>query len=225
MRAAICFLPVVGILVGGALALWQWLSLTLNIAPAVFASVAAVLPVILTGGLHMDGFMDTADAIGSHRSREEKLEIMKDSHAGAFAVLWCGVYLLLSFGVYFALYEKAALWIVGIAFILSRALCTLSALTLPSARSGGILHAFTEHANNRATTAGMIVLSVICAAAMALLDWRIGLCCAVMAAAAFFAYCGMARKLFGGATGDTSGFFIQVCELCVLYGALIGASL
>ncbi|MDR0875229.1 MAG: adenosylcobinamide-GDP ribazoletransferase [Clostridiales Family XIII bacterium] len=225
MRAAICFLPLIGILTGGALALWQWLSLALNIAPAVFASVAAVLPVILTGGLHMDGFMDTADAIGSHRPREEKLEIMKDSHAGAFAVLWCGVYLLLSFGVYFALYEKAALWTLGIAFILSRALCALSALTLPSARGGGLLHAFTEHAKNRAAATAMIILSVICAASMTLLDRRIGLCCTALAAAAFFAYCGMARKLFGGATGDTSGFFIQVCELSLLYAALIGASL
>jgi adenosylcobinamide-GDP ribazoletransferase len=173
----------------------------------------------------MDGFMDTADAIGSHRSREEKLEIMKDSHAGAFAVLWCAAYLLLSFGVYFALCEKTALWLVGIAFILSRALCAVSALTLPPARSGGILDAFTEHAKNRVAVFVMILVSAICAAGMALLDPRLGLCCIAAAVIAFFAYRGLALKLFGGATGDTSGFFIQVCELCLLYGALIGASL
>ena len=225
MSAAICFMPVVGILVGVVLALWQLLCLTLHIETAIFASVAVVIPIILTGGIHMDGFMDTADAIGSHKSREEKLEIMKDSHAGAFAVLWCAVYLLLSFGVYWVLFEKAAFFSVGIIFILSRSLCALSALTLPSARSGGILNAFTEHAKNRAAIAFMIIVSVICAAALVFFDPWIGLCCAVLAVAIFFIYRLTTLKLFGGATGDTSGFFIQICELCLLYGALIGCSL
>ena len=225
MNSAICFLPVVGILVGAVLAFWQLLCLTLHIEVVIFASVAAVIPVILTGGLHMDGFMDTADAIGSHRSREEKLEIMKDSHAGAFAVLWCAIYLLLSLGVYWALYEKTAFWVIGIIFILSRSLCTLSALTLPSARDGGIFVAFTESAKTRATIAVMIIVSVICASAMVFLDLNIGLCCVVIAAAWFFIYRGVALRLFGGATGDTSGFFIQICELCLLYGVLIGCSL
>ncbi|GHU66640.1 adenosylcobinamide-GDP ribazoletransferase [Clostridia bacterium] len=225
MRAAICFLPVAGVLVGGVLALWQWFCLAHGIEPVIFAASATVIPLILTGGIHMDGFMDTADAIGSHRPREEKLEIMKDSQAGASAVLWCGAYLLLSFAVYWSLYEKAALWVIGIAFIMSRALCSLSALTQPSARDGGLLHAFTEHVKNRAATVAMYILFFSCALGIGILDLRIGICCAAAAVAVTFIYGRITLKLFGGVTGDTSGFFIQICELGLLFGALIGVSL
>ena len=225
MAAAICFLPVVGILVGAVLFLWQLLCVGLGIETVIFASVAAIIPVILTGGIHMDGFMDTADALGSHKSREEKLAIMKDSHAGAFAILWCAAYLLLSFGVYWALYEKTYFWLVGIIFVLSRCLCAISALTLPAARDGGILVAFTEFAKNRAAIVIMLVISVLCVAGVAYFDLYVGIVYAVIAIVIFFVYRGLALKQFGGVTGDTSGFFIQICELCLLYGVLIGCSL
>lgn len=225
MRTAICFLPVLGAFIGGALLLWQWLCLALEVETALFAAVAAMLPLLLTGGIHMDGFMDTADALSSHQSRERKLEIMKDSHAGAFAVMGCASYLLLSFGLYWVLYRGTALWAVAIGFILSRALCVLSALFLPNARSGGMLCAFTEHAKNRCAVAAMLVLVLSCAGAMIFFALWPGLCGAAAAAAAFFVYLRMAKKQFGGATGDTSGFFILLCELCVLFGAWIGGFL
>ena len=71
-----------------------------------FAAAAACLPLLITGGIHMDGFMDTVDALASHQSRERKLEILKDSACGAFAVLYCGVYLLLSFALYYEGYGR-----------------------------------------------------------------------------------------------------------------------
>jgi len=224
-RTAICFLPVVGIFIGGALILWQWLCLALRVDVALFAAVAALLPLFFTGGIHMDGFMDTADALSSHQSRERMLEIMKDSHTGAFAVIWCASYLLLTFGLYSALYLGTALRVTSVGFILSRVLCVLSALTLPNVRKGGMLCAFTEHAKNRRAVAVMFILSLFCAGGMILLDLWSGLCGAVAAVAAFGGYRRMAKKQFGGVTGDTSGFFIQICEFCVLFGALIGGFL
>jgi adenosylcobinamide-GDP ribazoletransferase len=71
----------------------------------------------------------------------------------------------------------------------------------------------------------MGVLSLLGAGTMALLAPGPGICGAVAAAAAFFGYQSMAKKQFGGVTGDTSGFFIQLCELCVLLGAWIGGYL
>lgn len=225
MRSAICFLPAVGIFTGTALILWQWLCLALKAETALFAAVAVVLPLLITGGIHMDGFMDTADALGSHQPRERKLEIMKDSHIGSSAVIWCAAYLLLSFGLYWALYQGTALRTVGVGFILSRALCALSALTLPNARNGGMLCAFTAHAKNRWAVAVLCALSLLCAGGMILLGLWPGLCGTIIAAAAFFRYRRMAKRQFGGVTGDTSGFFIQLCELCLLFGAWIGGCL
>ena len=57
--------------------------------------MAALLPLLVTGGIHLDGFLDVADARSSHQSRARKLEILKDSHVGAFAVIAMGCYLLL----------------------------------------------------------------------------------------------------------------------------------
>ena len=87
-----------------------------------FAAAAACLPLLITGGIHMDGFMDTVDALASHQSRERKLEILKDSACGAFAVLYCGVYLLLSFALYYEGYAAGWIYAFAPAFVLSRCL-------------------------------------------------------------------------------------------------------
>ena len=59
-----------------------------------------LLPVLVTGGIHMDGFLDTTDALSSWQPREKKLEILKDSHAGAFAIIMGCSYFVLALGVW-----------------------------------------------------------------------------------------------------------------------------
>lgn len=44
------------------------------------------MPLLVTGGIHIDGFSDTMDALSSHAERQKKLEIMDDPHIGAFGV-------------------------------------------------------------------------------------------------------------------------------------------
>lgn len=110
MRFCICFLPLVGAVIG-ALQFSIFLLLAKISAGTFFrGAVLAVLPVLLTGGIHMDGFMDTCDAIHSWKSPCERLQILKDPHAGAFAVLGCTVYMLLMAGVWA---EAAALFCPG----------------------------------------------------------------------------------------------------------------
>ena len=98
MRYALCFFPLVGAVIGGIgyglYYLFDWLGLP----PLLIAAFVVLLPVLVTGGIHLDGFCDTVDAISSRQPRERKLEILKDSHAGAFAIIWCAVY----FVAYFA---------------------------------------------------------------------------------------------------------------------------
>ena len=70
--------------------------------------ILMLLPVILTGGIHCDGFMDTVDGIFSGRDRERMLEIMKDSRAGSFGVV---AMILLLLGNYAALLDMPAEWL------------------------------------------------------------------------------------------------------------------
>ena len=225
MRFSICFLPLVGLLIGAALYLWRWAAKALMVDGILFAAVAVALPILLTGGIHMDGFMDTVDALASHQPREKKLAILKDPHTGAFAVMYCVVYLLLSFGLYHALFQTEMFFIACLGFVLSRALTVLSAVTIPNARKEGMLCAFTGYAHKRAAMISMIVVAFLSMGCMAWALPATGGFAAGFALLSFFAYRAMAKKQFGGATGDTTGFFLQATELALLLGAWIGGLL
>ena len=88
---ALCWFPLVGLAVGAVLWLWLALAGWLGFGAVFTAALALLLPIALSGGIHLDGFCDTCDALSSHQSRERKLEILKDSHTGAFAIICCAV--------------------------------------------------------------------------------------------------------------------------------------
>ena len=93
------FLPVVGLVLG---LLWYGLALLMGVLAlpgAVCAALLTLYPYLITGHLHLDGFMDCADAILSRRSLEEKQKILKDPHVGAFAVISLAALFLLGFAI------------------------------------------------------------------------------------------------------------------------------
>ena len=225
MKYSLCFMPVIGVLVG--LLLWGWglLSQRLGLSGFLFAAVACCLPLLLTGGIHMDGYMDTCDALASHQTMERKLEIMKDPNCGAFAVIYCAVYLLLQLGLFYQLYEAGTLAVLCPAYVLSRACSALCGVTLPKARKNGMLNAYTK---DNATKVTVTVMALVILAAMAVTLWLSPLAGAgalVLVGLAVLWYRSMTMRMFGGVTGDTSGFAIQLCELAFLLGALVGGLL
>lgn len=222
---ALGFLPVVGVFIAASLILWQSLSMFLGIGSLMFAAMATILPWLITGGIHMDGFMDTADAIFSRQSRESKLEIMQDPHSGAFAVMSCSLYFLLTFALYETLYAQSVWWIVAIIYILSRLLCVLSTTILPKARKEGMLHTFTAAAANYSLLTIMLLLSLAGAVFLLGLNLKIGLVMIFTILIVIFSYSRLTSRHFGGITGDTSGFFIQFTELSLLVAVWIGGLL
>ncbi|MBQ9411826.1 MAG: adenosylcobinamide-GDP ribazoletransferase [Oscillospiraceae bacterium] len=219
---ALGFFPAVGAVCGCALGAWFLLCRRLGADWALFSAVAVCLPLFVTGGIHMDGYMDTADAVASHQSRERKLEIMKDSGCGAFAVIWCGIYLLLSFGLFHALYPERAIWAVCPGYVLSRALSALCALLLPKARRTGMLHTYTGQSRNPGLVSACAAEAILAAGVTVLLGGVPGLCAVLLAGVTVPLYRLFALRQFGGVTGDTAGAFLQVCELAVLAGLWIG---
>ena len=119
-KYSMCFFPLIGAVIG--LLLWGWLALcdVLGFGALLRGAVGALLPILVTGGIHMDGFMDTSDALASWQSPEKRLEILKDSHVGAFAVLGCAGYLLLDAALLSELPMTLAPMMIG-CFMLSRA--------------------------------------------------------------------------------------------------------
>lgn len=224
-RYSLCFFPAVGVFCGGALALLALLCRILGLGAAFFAALAVAIPLLISGGIHMDGFMDTVDALSSHRERERKLEIMKDSHCGAFAVMYCGVYLLGSFGMLWSLWVEGAALAACPVYVLSRAISGLCASNLPNARGGGMLAAVTGHVPRARVNGILAAVALLAAAAMVALCPAAGAMGTAFALAWIPLYCRMAKREFGGVTGDTSGFCLQVCETVALLGLTVGGAL
>lgn len=215
------FFPAVGVVVGLFLSGWFWLCEWLSIGRGLFAAGGVVIPLAVTGGIHMDGFCDVCDALASHQSRERKLEIMTDPHIGAFGVLWCCVYLLILFGLWSEIsISKDEFLLAALTPVLSRTLSALAVLTLPNARGSGMLAAMT----GTDTVKGQIWLSVIlilCAFWMGLAGMK-GVFVVVAGSLCCLWYCYKAKTEFGGTTGDLAGWFLQICELiCLLTLVLV----
>ena len=96
----VCFLPLVGVVIGALLYGWNigWPYLcNYSFLPAV---VFVIVPIIVSRGTHVDGFIDTVDAMCAPRTMEKKLEILKDTHTGSFAIIITLSYFLIALGVW-----------------------------------------------------------------------------------------------------------------------------
>ena len=218
---ALCFFPLVGAVIGAVLYGWMALARYLGFGPLFFAAFALLIPIALSGGIHLDGFCDTCDALSSHQTRERKLEILKDSHTGAFAIICCGLYLLVFFACWseVAASGRAAL-VLALGPVLSRSLSGLFAVTLPNARGTGLLATFTGPMDTAKARGVMVIWVMACVAAMLWLDLWTGGAALLGAGLACLYYRVMSARQFGGVTGDLAGFFLQICELGMVLGAI-----
>lgn len=168
----------------------------------------------------MDGFLDTCDARASWEDREKKLQILKDTHTGAFAVIGGGLYLLLYCGGCSELPARGAA-AVSAGFILSRALSGLAAAVFPGAREHGMLADFMKDSRRRLVAASMVFCMAASAGLMVLLGGLLGAASLFGALLAFFYYRRMVFREFGGVTGDLAGYFLQLCELFMVLAAAV----
>ena len=214
MRYALCAFPLVGLACGGLWCLCGAACGALGLPGPVQDAAFCLVPVAVTGGIHLDGYADTADALASYGSREKKLEILKDPHCGAFAVIRLCCY----FVVYFALascivftLRTGLLW--TLALMLERSLSGLAVAAFPLAKDTGLAHTFATAADRQRVRRALTVLSVLLCGALAALGGGV---LAAVALAAFGRYYAVAQKQFGGITGDLAGWFLQKAELWML---------
>ena len=203
----------VGLLLFGWAALAQWLSL----GAALTACGLTLIPVAVTGGIHLDGFCDTTDALASRAEPARKCEILKDPHIGAFAAIGLAAYFLVYFSLCATLIlSRPALQLLCCAPVLSRVLSGLSVVCLPGTGGAGTLHSFQEAADRRAVRIVLLVLLALCAAVLPACSIIGGGLMLLAAAACFWRVAYVARRAVGGMRGDLAGWFLQRCELCCL---------
>lgn len=220
---ALAAFPLVGAAIGAAELLWSLACAALGWGIFLRGAGLALIPLALTGGIHMDGFGDTADALASNAGRTRRLEIMSDPHAGAFAVMWINAWLLLYFALCLELGgDFKYILALGAGFVISRSLSGLGLLLLPCAKREGLAKTMADAAGRRATIAVLTGFFVSGAALAVFWAGWAGAMMALCALAVFFVYKRMAINLFGGVTGDLSGWFLQLCELAMA-AALVAA--
>ena len=157
MRYAMCAFPLIGLVCGG---LWC-LCGVLPLPELARAAAFCLVPVAVTGGIHLDGYADTSDALSSYGDREKKLEILKDSHCGAFAVIRLCCYFVAYFGLCGSVRftPRAGLcW--TLALVLERALSGFAVAAFPLAKNTGLAHTFATAADRVRVRQ---VLAVLCA--------------------------------------------------------------
>lgn len=94
------FLPLVGLEIGAVWALLAWLARQVDLPALVTGLILCACPYVLTGFIHLDGFMDVTDAVKSWRDLERRREILKDSHVGSFSVIGLCLLLLAQFSLF-----------------------------------------------------------------------------------------------------------------------------
>ncbi len=218
MRYALCAFP----LVGAALGLAWWgaaeLCTALDLPTLLRGALLCALPALVTGGIHLDGYADTSDALASHASAERKQEILRDPHCGAFAVIRLCVYFIAYFALCCAVEPtREALWCMGLGFVLSRALSGLLLTALPLAEGSSLARTFASAADQK--RAGVILSAVggLCLAGICLLGGAYvfsAAVCVSLAASLYYAH--TAQMQFGGVSGDLAGWFLVKEEFWTL---------
>lgn len=206
-------LPVAGIIFGLLWSvIWSILTLIQPISTILRGFMMTVLTLGLTGGLHLDGLMDTCDAIFSHAERETRLRILSDTHSGSFAVMGCVVIILgktLLFGELLGM--KA--WSVLVVPVLSRLGMGFLLNTMPFAKSGGlaVMLGGARNPKHNVFFAVMMILLIgfsskvlVCVFVLSLMLWR-----------------RICMRIFGGITGDLLGAFVEISEVIMLLGMVM----
>ena len=227
--------PLAGLVVGAAAGGVLWLGLWLGIGKAVAAILSLATLALLTGAMHEDGLADFWDGLGGGRTRERKLEIMRDSHVGTYGVLalllcyfalialmaelthlltsWLPAHSVSPFpGVYIIVWLASAV-------MLSRCMIVIPALFLDFARDNGLAKLFGR------PSMSSLVISVL---------WPILLVAVILQTAAVPLIIGtavgsiaislLAARYLGGVTGDVFGASIMLSLVTGLLATVVWLS-
>ena len=214
---SLAFFPLVGVLIGALVFAINCLSPFNHLHVAVRIILTMLVPLVITGGFHLDGFMDTEDALNSYGTTEKKLQILKDSHIGAFAVIslmkWMMIYAAAVTAI--LLNDKCSAEVVlvlGTTFVISRCLSGITSVFFTKARKEGMLYEETQ--SDQKAVVALLIVQLLTACLLALYMNPLYGASVITAFSLYMAcYRHKAYKEFGGVTGDTAGFFLTTGEI------------
>ena len=205
------FLPVVGLEIGLLWVILAQLCRLLALPALVTGLILAAYPYLVTGFLHLDGFMDVTDAVKSWRDLERRREILKDSHVGSFAVINIVLLVVAQFALFSSAKETANSLILLFVPAVSRCCSTLAVTGLKPMSTS-------QYANREKQTSHLIVTALLLCAFVAagfLLCGKYGFALLGGLVGYGLALCRGYRSL-EGMNGDISGYALTLGELCAV---------
>ena len=206
------FLPFVGTVIGALWALMAYVMQLLGIPLYLRAAVLCAFPFVITGGMHMDGFLDVTDAVRSWRDVEERKRILKDPHVGSFAVIDAILLIMVQFAAFCSLKGTENIFTLILIPTVSRcvaAFCVTALRPLSTSEySGGY--------RQRIKKAHLVFVAAVMAVAAVLgfvFLGRYGYV-SVAVAAGYLLYMFKGYRSLGGMSGDISGYALTFGELC-----------
>jgi adenosylcobinamide-GDP ribazoletransferase len=205
------YFPLVGLLL--AILLWLLVLLFSRLLPQLALSALVVVAlVILTGGLHLDGLMDTCDGLFGGRTRERKLEIMRDSRVGSFGVLGALCILLLKFALLASIPAQSLPLALLLVLPTARWSMALALHVFPPARPTGLGAAY----HQAITTRRLLITGLVALLIALLIGQLIGLIAWITGSLVSLLIGQYITKNIGGITGDSCGAINETVEVATL---------
>ena len=216
------FYPAIGLIVG---IIWYGVFRLLNLLGAsimVTTAITLITPVILTGMLHLDGYMDVCDALLSRRDKEEKLRILKDPHTGAFAVISVVMLFVVNFSALYTVINNSInnnssinikISAIGLILIpiISRSLMGYLLLSKESMK-GSSLGAFFKQGTGKVDKLILLTCLIISSIVAIVILGIYGLIMSLAMILISTFLVNNATKEFDGMSGDSAGYGLVIAE-------------
>lgn len=229
MRWALSFLPIIGLIIGLFEWLWYIFCNYFNASAIFYSIIAVIIPIIISGGIHLDGLCDTCDALCSFGDLQKKLAILKDPNIGAFGSIWLIAFLLFEVACFAQLYKTPKYIIIAfIGFSVARAVGGSKIVFLPCAKNSGLAHIFSENSDKKTVFITLIIEAFLflILATMTIYNINYGISISkvliLIILIWYIIHNKICKDIFGGITGDLAGFFICSTELIFLLVPAIG---
>lgn len=209
----LCFFPLIGIVIGTVLYALDMFCREYGFDRAFFALVGAVLPVLMSGGIFLAGFMNTADDL--FQAQAKKKQSGNGIKEGTFGTVTMAVYFLLYAGALILFRKDSQILLLAISYLISRTLCVMAFLWFPAGNQEGSFGLGFSKSQRGMLRAIFSIILALCFCTCFIISSIMGTLEILIAMWIWTYYYYMSKKSFGGVTKTSIGYFLTLCELAI----------
>lgn len=220
---ALLILPLIGVVTGVLMYTFCMLCMEYGYGQSFYALIGAVIPVLITGGVNLAGFMKTIEALKSARTIEKRLDMLGETHAGIHAVIAAAAYYMLYAGGLVMVWKSRQLLLLGVGYVISLTLGGMAIVWFPQTKSKESQYTFSTKAEKKVFRLFLSLILVLCFGTCVVFSPIMGMLEALLCMWVWTYYYYMSKNCFGGITTELTGFFMSICELAVaLFVGIVG---